>query len=133
MESKSFSYNGATVTVRTETGRMYIRRLSAQFALGLSAQGPDGKRLVTNDEFMERTQFAAVFVQSEVEGDLGFVWPESVHDASAMQTACEGWLNLPVKVIRLWMEAINEVDTPPNDPDLLPPESVQKKGSKTPT
>ena len=133
MEHKSFSYNGATITCHTETGRLYIRRLTAQVVLGLNERDTEGKRTLSDEEYMERTQFAAIYVQSTVEGDLGFVWPESVNDAPAMSAACESWLNLPGKVIAQWMQTINEVDASPNDPDLKPPEVVSKKSEATPT
>lgn len=121
MHTKTFAYNGATIRVSTETGGMYIDRMVAEITLGIYDNG------LSTREAMRRGQFAAVYCQSEVEGTLGFTWPENPGDKDTMLTACEAWLALPGGVVKEWISTVNQVNDTPNDPDLKPPEQVEKK------
>lgn len=128
MQSKTFSLNGATITVTTETGRAYIDRMAAEVTLGVY-----DKESVSNRDAFHRIQFAAVYAQSEIEGHLPFEWPQSPSDREAMRAACEAWLAMPGADVATWIGAVNEVNVTPNDPDLKPPESVEKKDSSSPS
>lgn len=136
MHSKTFEVNGAKITVRTEDGNAYIDRMSAETALGIydfhlednAKKGyVKGQRKLSQRIAIRRRQFAAVYAQSEVEGDLGFDWPDSPVDTEAMMAACEAWLALPGQVVGQWMNEVAMVNVAPNDPDLKPPEDVDPK------
>lgn len=136
MHKRTFSHNGATITVRTEDGSAYIDRMTAEITLGLyetfeeddPAQGHvKGERVLSPRVAFKRTQFAAVWAQSDVEGDLGFEWPQSPLDQEAMLSGCEAWLALPGRIVGQWINEVNMVNMAPNDPDLKPPEEVEKK------
>lgn len=134
MHKKTFSINGATITVRTQDGSAYIDKMSAEVALGLyrthETDGDGhtkGERVLPRRVSMQRTQFATVWAQSEVEGDLGFEWPEAAFDEDEMIAACEAWLKLPGTAVGEWINAIYTVNVSPNDPDLKPPEQVDPK------
>lgn len=131
MHSKTFSVNGgvrnATVTVSTETGRMRIKRMTAEVMLDIHSENEQGEKLLPFDEIMARQQFAAVWAQSTVEGELGFKWPDSTMDKPAFLAACEAWLNLPGETVSNWMSEVTLVNLTPNDPDLKPPEAVDPK------
>jgi hypothetical protein len=135
MQHKTFAVlNGdcrASVTVRTETGRMRIRRMTAEVTLDVHEQNKKGEFVLSFDELMERQQFAAVWSQSEVEGNLGFEWPASALDKAAFLAACEAWLNLPGETVNNWLIEVQTVNLTPNDPDLLPPEAVSQKKERT--
>lgn len=125
MHSKTFQFNGATITVAPETGAAYIDRQIAQNTLGVFK--PDADMRTVN----YRLQFAAVYAQSAIEGHLGFEWPTDPFDEDTMLAACDAWLALPGNVVAQWLTAINTANIPPNDPDLLPPDQVSEKKDKT--
>lgn len=136
MLTKTFEYNGATITVRTEDGNAYIDRMSADNVLGIYETHDEddpkkgyvkGERKLSQRIATRRTQFAAAYVQSEIKGDLGFKWPDSPVDADEMLAACEAWLALPGSVVGQWMNAVFMVNVAPNDPDLKPPDDVDPK------
>lgn len=132
MQSKTFSVNGgvrnATITVSTETGRMRIKRMTAEVTLDIHAEDKDGERLLSFDDILARQHFAAAYAQSVVEGNLGFDWPESTSDKAGLLAACEAWLDLPGETVNDWLNAVHLVNMTPNDPDLKPPEAVDPKG-----
>lgn len=136
MQRKTFEItNGdcqATVTVRTEDGFAAIDRQTVEVSLGIYDQDEDKKLKISDREWIRRKQFAAVWSQSEISGDLGFVWCESSSDSSALEDCYQAWGKLPGKVVMDWLGAINTVDTPPNDPELLPPDKLEKKSETTP-
>lgn len=117
MIEKTIKVNGANVTVRTETGRMALDYEVLVDTL-LSA-GP-----LAEDESVYASNFIRAVTQSKVDGDLGFEWVTAYSGRDAIMNAMECWLDLPAKHIRKWLDAITEVNRPPNDPDLLPPDQV---------
>lgn len=136
MRSNTFSINGAKITVRTEDGNAHIDRTTAAIGLGIydihEKDDPDngiqaGEYILPRRIAMRRQQFAAVWAQSEIEGDLGFEWPDNPLDKAAMSAACEAWLSLPGDTVGQWINEVNMINLSPNDPDLKPPEEVEKK------
>lgn len=125
MSEQTFSYNGATITVHTQTGRDYLDAQIVQVRLGAITMQDVRQRIYVN-------RFSEAYSQSTVEGELGFEWPESPVDEVQLQIAFEGWLNLPGSVMEQWLNTLELVNTPPNDPDLLPPEQVSEAKKKTP-
>ena len=126
MHSKTFKLNGATIEVAPETGAIYIDKMVAEITL--EVHSPDTPTRVA----FHRQQYAAAYAHSKiVDGHLGFEWPDSPNNKEAMLTACDAWLQLPGNDVARWISTINEVQLPPNDPDLLPAEMVSQKKGKS--
>lgn len=137
MFSKTFEVvNGdcrATVTVKTETGFAAIDRMTAEVSLGVYDADDTGKLKLSGREWTRRKQFATAWSQSEiVDGNLGFEWCDAPFDSDAMMACYEAWGALPGPVVMTWLNAVNMVDIPPNDPELLPRDKVEKKSAVTP-
>lgn len=135
MQSKSFSVkNGdceATVTVRTEDGFAAIDRMTAEVSLGVYETVEDGTLKISSREWNKRKQFAAAWSQSEVSGDLGFEWCDAPFDSDALMITYQAWGKLPGSTILQWLNAVNAVDTLPNDPDLVPPDKLRPEKKTT--
>jgi len=125
MQTKTFSHNGATITVQTTTGATILDQRAAEVTLGVYDNS------VPQRTRYHRIKFAEAYAHSTIEGTLGFDWPEVPFDRDAMAAACEAWLALPGEVIEQWVNELVLVNTTPNDPDLKPPEAVEKKDAKT--
>lgn len=68
----------------------------------------------------------------EIEGDLGLKWPDIKGSDNEIKAAYESLDNLPGSLIRKWRDAINEISVEPmGDPDLAPPEHLDKKKEET--
>lgn len=126
-DPRTFRYNGATITVRPTTG-MDVMRIRLMY-----------RKLVpepSDPDYDLWLMIAPVYVKmvqcSTIEGSLGFDWPSPTADTNALRKAAEQLLMQSSDLYLRWEEELNQVDTPPNDPDLLPPEHLTSDQKKAP-
>lgn len=112
MSSASLTYkDNVTITVRPSMGSDVWDEECVYRNLGKSIEGHPMLRL---------NKFIEAVVRSEVIGDLGFTWPESVTDVACMVSAYEGWRQLPRDLLKQWDGLLTSVNVPPGDKDLQP-------------
>jgi hypothetical protein len=104
---------GICVTVQTETGGSYMDKEYLYTKLQPSQLAErDGVRMVTFIQAVAQTK--------SLTGDLGFVWPNAAADIAELMVAFEWYITLPRDPFVVWLNAIDEVNRPPVDPDLVP-------------
>ena len=135
MNELTFDYVDSTVdvtiTVFIETGRSTINGWIVQNKLGMT--NDTGQFVLPFDQHYQRQKFTEALTRSKVDGNLGFEWPHVTDDENKLCEALENWLDLPAKLVERWCVKLNDVNQPPNDKDLLPPELVPEKKEETPT
>lgn len=125
----TFRYNGASITIREQSGLDMMR---ARALL---------RRLLPTDNDPEYDVWAQVYLTyaqvitqvASVEGELGFTLPPVTANAETHRAAAMALMEQPGALIAALENALNAVNTPPGDPDLAPPEALtadQKKASK---
>lgn len=126
-ENRTFSHNGATVTVRPSTGMdvIRVRMLYRRFLPDIT--DPDYELYLT-----VAPTFAQMVQRSTVEGDLGFKWPEPSADPAALRKAAIRLLEQDSALFLTWEEELTNVNEAPNAPDLLPPDQVPEEKKETP-
>lgn len=126
-ENRTFSHNGATVTVRPSTGMdvIRVRMLYRKFLPDIT--DPDYELYLT-----VAPTFAQMVQRSTVEGSLGFAWPEPSADPVTLRKAAMKLLELDGDLFLTWEEELGNANEPPNDPDLLPPDQLPEEKKETP-
>lgn len=126
-ENRTFSHNGATVTVRPSTGMdvIRVRMLYRKFLPDIT--DPDYELYLT-----VAPTFAQMVQRSTVEGSLGFAWPEPSADPVTLRKAAIKLLELDGDLFLTWEEELGNANEPPNDPDLLPPDQLPEEKKETP-
>jgi len=116
---------GVNVTVKTETGRDALNKQMVYAKLAYDRTNPA--------EVNHAYHFAVAVTQTTaVSGDLGFKWVTTASSSEEMQAAFEGFLDMPATPFREWLAAIEEVDTPPGDKTLAPPETLTEAQKNDP-
>lgn len=122
----TFTYNGATVTVRRETIRS---RLYRTIVYGKIPHLAD----ISSDEFLLIQTFTRVITQATVDGDLGFVLAKPTDGSDVIMASYEAFMDADPALYDKLETAFGEVNAPPADADLLPVEELpEKKESSTP-
>lgn len=118
MFEKTETIDGVTFTVHSETGRDVIAKRYLY-----------PKVITEGLEWELWYQFFRVLVQS-TDVTVPFAWPQMTDSVEVLQTARDEWYKLSGDVIRRWLKAIDDVDTPPGEPDLSP--GADPKGEAIP-
>lgn len=125
MEHLTFEHDGLKITLRPHTGRdvLWWRVIFGK----LDTKASDF------DFWLEAFQtLVSILTQTvSVEGDLGFTLPAPSADVDTLKAAADKLLER-WDLWKRWEDALRQVDTPVNDPDLLPPERLtdgQKKAT----
>jgi hypothetical protein len=123
----TFSYNGATITVRPSTGMdvIRVRALYRKFVPDIADPDYEIYQIVGST-------FAHLVQRSTVEGNLGFAWPEPSADPVTLRKAAMCLLELDGDLFLTWEKALNTADEPLNDPDQLPPDQLPEEKKETP-
>lgn len=129
MPEQIFRYGDVSIAVEDETGAAALDQqvIFSKLLPFLPKPLPDTveNRLV---------RFAEAVTQSRVvEGSLGFDWPTAASSAEELHTAFQAWIKLRGQLINRWLKVMRDVNTDPNDPDLLPSNKVDEKKEKTPS
>lgn len=111
MANLTIKHGETTITVRESIGSDIFDEDLVMTFLGDEVKG---------HPFYRVQQYRDAVVRSVVQGNLGFEWPESVVDKTRIYAAYESWRRLPKALLRDWAKALNDVNTPPGDPDLQP-------------
>jgi hypothetical protein len=109
------------VTAKTETGRSYM---DARFLYG-KLQLWD----LPDNEQQQLVAFVKALTQSTVSG---VDWPTAGADIEVLEQARDWFMDLPKALFMRWLEALDEVDALPVDPDLVPPEYLPEEKKTTP-
>lgn len=136
LRTKRVSWGNISITVREENGLDTFREPHLFWEV---VRAIYGKELDYADiPPMERTKLNRIVPMInrtiEIEGDLGFVWPNANADVSGFKCAYEQIDNLAGGLVRIWHDAIETLmQAPMGDPELAPPNSVDetKKKSKS--
>lgn len=104
-ETNLIEWNGATLTVAPATIRSEITKDRIMIAL-----------LDGGAEQITAYRFAQCASQTAVDGDLD--WQPPALTADSIQESFEAWLDLPGKLYRLWINAVDAVNAP-TAPDEL--------------
>lgn len=121
MFEKKIAIGEIKATVHTETGRDVIaqRVILPKFV-------NDGEY-----EFELWFQFTRVLSQSS-DVSVPFAWPSVGASVEELRAARDAFFCLPGPVVRAWMDAVSDVNTPPGNPDLSPNASEKKDENETP-
>lgn len=121
---KTFSHNGATLTVRRRTVRdNLLSRVVFRKMYEINAE--------PGAELEGWIFFAAFLLQVDIEGELGIPQPEPGADAETLYEAYEALMNYDDEMLAYLLEnAFTEVARPLNE-DVLSPDVDEKKSKKT--
>lgn len=119
MRTKSFTYNGATITVRRGTVR---DRLAVD---ALVWELPDTTSLA--ESHAQRSFGRAVVQTVSVEGELGFSWPNVSATADVLKAGFEALMDADGALWDAWKMALHEVDGELTDPKLVEGNTNPKK------
>jgi len=124
MQQRSFSFNGAIITVRSEIGADALdsRLIGRPLLARVGFDHRDVNRI---------SYFVACVVQSTVEGDLGFPWVQPGAKEEDVFACYQAWLAAPIALVMEWTSAIDAVNVPPGDPDLFPPDALPEEKKET--
>lgn len=106
------------VTVHTDTGDDFFDRQIVYATVGFDTSDPR--------QVYRWGNFARALSQSVIVGDLGFLWPAVTDKREVLQAARDYFGALPSDAVRQWIEAIDDVDRAPGNPDLAPELSEKK-------
>lgn len=125
--TRTFSFNGADITVRARTGMdvIRVRMLFRQIVPDVSDPDYDFWVIVA-PTFVDMVQ------RSTVKGSLGFTWPKAGDDAEKLRKAAKALLEQDSTLFLTWEEQLSEVNEIPNDPDLRPPDMLTEEQKKIP-
>ena len=121
MLTETFTFNGATFTVRRADVRTRIKKTIVYGRLG-ATQG------MAEDEWAFIYAYTGFITQTTVDGDPGFKVPTVSASEGEHQAALEAFLSADEELYDLLNDALNKVDRAPNDADLTPdtPEKKEK-------
>lgn len=111
MHSKSIDIDGVRATVTTERGRDVFKK--REMIRIMEVDTTDTLLWDMAYEFIR-----AVTQSTDVE--TPFVWPDFNDSKEVLQAAFDAWLELPADVYRVWNDALNKVDAPPQAIELTP-------------
>lgn len=118
MNTASFEYNGAKVTVRKPNGfsRVKVWQLRQELAQN-------------NAPLYELGALFCYYLANTiaVEGSLGFPVPIESPTPAELEAFIMGLGEEDERLVSLWDEAIEQVKVATNDPDLLPPDELPEK------
>lgn len=122
----SFEYEGVTITLKQPTGRDYVK-LNRLKSIAQIWDYP------TEERAYIVSALHCLYLVTDVQGDLGFPIPYKDDATYETITAfCNGLLNYHESLISAWDSAWLKVKYPePDDPDLAPPQVMEKKDSAT--
>jgi hypothetical protein len=128
MSERTFEYNGVKITVQAPNGFSRIRKWTHQAILN-DADLPDDIK----DPAVSGSILFLLANTVAVDGDLGFPVPLSKTECTPENlTAFIMGLGCADDTLILdWDSEIVRARVATNDPDLLPPSAVEKKGEKT--
>ena len=119
MRTQTFTYKGATITVK----RAVIRdRLAANMVIALLEVGHDPIERYAASEFAQ-----CVALTVEIDGDLGFTMPKASATPDELKAGFEAWLEAEPTLLMEWQTAIALASIALNDPDLTPDTPLEKK------
>lgn len=125
MNTGTFQYNGATITVQKPTVATRVRLW--QLRQALSEQGTGN---VPQDVADTLCFYLANTVK--VEGSLSFPVPLDAPTHDQLIAFLEGFAGEDETLLTQWDNAIYRLKVATNDPDLLPPHEVDQKKEKAP-
>lgn len=120
MLSKTFQYNGATVTVKRATVRSNLREHFVFRAFNID---PDTNEM----ELLELQTFANFMTLAEVKGSLGFDLPQLPASPDEIKAAFEQFMNMDAAFYDQFIAVAREVNAPAAAEDVTP-EALEKKG-----
>lgn len=115
MISKTFDWNGATITWhrRTIRHKLMVRNILSRMTKGNAAETDDF-------EFYLYAEFANFVVRADVDGDIGFELPAMVSTDEEIMAGFEAYMDLP-DAFHDALESIERtVEQPIGDADLTP-------------
>lgn len=135
MRQHTIEVEDLTITMREEIGRdVFSTRVVYRKLLKKTDETQNGAS--DSDDVTQEMMiaFASMVCQTEtIEGDLGFTLPDANAAAPVLRTAFEQWQTLSPAILVAWTRGIRDVNTPPGDPDLFPPEDMDEKKEVAPT
>jgi hypothetical protein len=126
MNTSSFDWNGATITVMAPNG---FSRLHHWRLIG-AVQKQEIDNPLVERELRTITYYLAL--TTEVKGDLGFPVPLDGATGEQVVEFVLGVGTADDELVMRYENAILEAQAASNDPDLLPSEAMEKKASKAP-
>jgi hypothetical protein len=112
IQTQTFTYGKATVTVRRATVRDRLRVDTLTWKL------PDAE---TTDERHAQRSFARLVVQTEkVDGDLGFPLPKFDAPDAELRAGYEALMDAPGALWDAWVVALARVDDAIAEPEVAP-------------
>lgn len=111
--SKTFTYNGAKVTVRRADVRARLMGHFIYRHFNIHEDMPE-------DEFLMYQTFAQFMTQTTIDGDLGFSIPVLSAPEDAIKTAFEDFMALDTDFYDLYVAVMREVEASPGDIETAP-------------
>lgn len=121
MLTETFTFNGATFTVRRADVRTRIQKSIVYGRLG-ATQG------MADDEWAYIYAYTGFITQTKVDGDPGFTVPPVTASEGEHQLGLQAFLSVDEDLYDLLNDALNKVDRAPNEADVTPdtPEKKEK-------
>jgi hypothetical protein len=126
MNTSSFDWNGATITVMAPNGFSRAR----MWRYGANLGDADDLHPLVNE--LGSTILFYLSLVTSVNGDPGFHIPVTNATHAELIAFIEAVGFADGALLEAFDNAVVEVQSGTNDPDLLPPEAMEKKASKAP-